>query len=117
MTGVEFLEVVRKLEAEWPGVIGSWSEEALKSLAEQTRPYTLASVQYAVSRTRVKIGSKFRPDPADVLRLVIDERLGERDGTVQALPGERIDAVPWREACIVLEGEYRPLADLGASDG
>jgi len=102
VTGVEFVEVVRKLEAEWPGVIGSWSEEALDSLAEQTRPYTLASVQYAVSRTRVKIGSKFRPDPADILRLVIDERLGEPDGPVRALPGpgERIAAVPRREAGI-----------------
>jgi len=102
VTGVEFLEVVRKLEAEWPGVIGSWSEEALKSLAEQTRPYTLASVQYAVSRVRSKIGSKFRPDPADILRLVIDERLGELDPSVRALPGpgERIAAVPRGEAGI-----------------
>ena len=105
MTGVEFLEVVRKLEAEWPGLTGPsgpWSDEAVKSLAEQTRPYTLASVLYAVARTRAKIGSKFRPDPADILRLVIDERLGEPDPSVRALPGpgERIAAVPRGEAGI-----------------
>jgi hypothetical protein len=117
VTGVEFLEVIDKLEAEWPGVSGPqgpWSEEAVRGLAEQTRPYTLASVLFAVARLRSKIGSKFRPDPADILRLVIDERLGEPDPQFNALPdpAERIDAVPWRQACMVLEGEYRPLADV-----
>jgi hypothetical protein len=44
---------------------------------------------------------------------VIDERLGERDPKLGALPdpAERIDAVPWRQACMVLEGSYRPLAE------